>query len=312
MRGYAGSTGGLGVITRAAVKLTPWYGPSALKVNGKSNMYNTEVPDNFQLFMTAFPSRDHLVEYFATVVEEAIAYGIHRSPAAMIVLLTTSSLDHFWEVASASPPEMAEVMKFIGVLMIDAGSQREMKYRCDLIQKIMEQTQAMNIPMGPDMLGPVFRNMVTGQGQQRNFNVTSGFLTAALNEESWDSIKTLSKRTAEEIYAKYEAEGKIAVAGENPWFVPIGDHCAHTESVISYDQFDPESIKTVRQILQEVDIKIPQWHQAVGGAEGFLGLNEESEKAAAPYCIDYLGYEKKIKKAFDPKLVAESTFYVNP
>ena len=312
MRGYGGATGGLGVITRAAVKLTPWYGPPALKASGKPNIYEIEVPENFQLYTVVFPNRDQLTDFFVLVVEEAIAYAMHRSPAAVLAILTTSSVDDFWQKVSASPPEMAEALKFISILMLDAGSPREMQYRYDLLQKIMERTEGMNFPMDPGMVGPVFRNLVTGQGQQRVFNITTGFLTAAVNEESWDSVKLLAQRTADELYSKYEKEGKIAITGESPWFSPIGDSFAHTESVVSYDQFDPESIKAVRQILEEADIKLPQWRLAVGGAEGCLSFNEASEKAAAPYCLDFLGYEKKIKKAFDPNLVAESSFYVKP
>jgi hypothetical protein len=161
------------------------------------------------------------------------------------------------------------------------------------------------------MISPIFRNLITGQGQQRVFNVATGFITAAVNEESWDSVTLLGQKTAE-LYSKYEAQGKIAIAGESPWCAPLGDTFAHTESVVSYDQFDPESIKAIREILAEADILLPQWRLAVGGAEGCLSFNEISEKAAAPYCLDFLGYEKKIKRTFDPKLVSESSFYVNP
>ena len=312
MRGYGGATGGIGVMTRVAVKLTPWYGPPALKVTGKTNMYSTEIPENFQINITAFPGRDQLTDFFVHIVEEAIAFSIHRSPAASLALLMTSSVDDFYEMVSASPPEMAEAMKFITVMLMDAGSSREMQYRQKLLQKIREKTEAVDVPFDPGVLGPVFRNLITGQGQQRVFNLTTGFLTAAVNEESWDSVKILAQRTAEELYAKYEATGKIAITGESPWFAPLGDSFAHTESVVSYDQFDPESIKAVREILAEADILLPKWHQAVGGAEGCLSFDEASEKAAAPYCLDFLGYEKKIKKAFDPNLVSESSFYVKP
>lgn len=312
MRGYGGATGGLGVITKAAVKLTPWYGPPVLKVRGKPNMYENEIPENFQVYTVAFPSRDHLTDFFVLVVEEAIAFAMHRSPASVLAILATSSADDFWEMIKASPPEMAETLKYVAIMMLDAGSDREMKYKYELLQKIMDRTNGMNFPMDETMMGYIFRNLVTGQGQQRVFNVTSGFLTAAVNEESWDSVKLLAQRTAEDLYAKYEAEGKIAYTGESPWFSPLGDSFAHTESVVSYDQFDPESIKAVRQILAEADIKLPEWRLAVGGAEGCLSFDEASEKAAAPYCLDFLGYEKKIKKAFDPNLVAEASFYVKP
>ena len=49
MRGYGGATGGIGVITTAAVKLQPWYGPQVLKVSGKPNVYTYDIPENFQI-----------------------------------------------------------------------------------------------------------------------------------------------------------------------------------------------------------------------------------------------------------------------
>ena len=312
MRGYGGATGGLGVITKAAVKLTPWYGPARLKAKGKPNGYEHEIPENFNTFAIAFPTRDQLTDFFLLIVEEAIAFALHRSPASVLAILTTSSADEFWEMVKDSPPEMAEILKFMAFLLVDAGSKREMQYKLAVLEKIMEKTEGMNFPLEAGAIGPIFRNLVTGQGQQRVFNLTSGFLTAAVNDESWDSVKLLAQRTAEELYAKYEAEGKIAAAGENPWFAPLGDTFAHSESVVSYDQFDRESIKAVREILAEADVRLPEWRLAVGGAEGCLSFNEASEKAAAPYCLDFLKYEKALKAAFDPNLVSESSFYVNP
>jgi len=312
MRGYGGATGGIGVITTVAVKLQPWYGPQVLKVSGKPNVYKYDIPENFQIYTVAFPDRDRLTDFFYLVTEEAMAFSMQRSPASMLAILATSSLDDFWEMVKVSPPENAELLKYLVILVLDASSSGETQYRNRLLQAIMDRTGGMNFPLDPSITGPAFRIMVSGQGQQRVFNVSTGFLTASVNQESWDSAKLLAQRTAEELYAKYAAEGKILDAGESPWFAAIGENWAHTESVVNYDQFDPESIKAVRQILADADVKLPQWRLAVGGAEGCLSFNEASEKAAAPYCLDFLEYEKKIKKAFDPNLVAESSFYVNP
>ncbi|RPJ63843.1 MAG: FAD-binding oxidoreductase, partial [Dehalococcoidia bacterium] len=57
MRGLAGTNGGLGVITRTAVKLTPWYGPATIKATGRPNAYDCDVPDNFIVHQLIFQSR---------------------------------------------------------------------------------------------------------------------------------------------------------------------------------------------------------------------------------------------------------------
>ena len=230
----------------------------------------------------------------------------------MLGILAAPSIDDFWQMAKDTPPDQSEMLKFLAMIVTDSDSPGELEYKENLFQKAIERHNGFDFPLEPELAGPLFRIMVSGQGQQRVFNAATGFLTAALNQESWDAAKLLAQRAAEELYAKAEAEGKISYTGESPWFAAIGDSWAHTESVVNYDQFDPESIKAVKDILAEADIKLPQWRIAVGGAEGCLSFDEASEKAAAPYCMDFLGYEKQIKKAFDPNLLAESSFYVNP
>ncbi len=46
IRGFAGAFGGLGVFTRAAIKLYPWEGPEKLAVSGRSPNYFTEIPQH--------------------------------------------------------------------------------------------------------------------------------------------------------------------------------------------------------------------------------------------------------------------------
>jgi hypothetical protein len=122
----------------------------------------------------------------------------------------------------------------------------------------------------------------------------------------------ISKRAAEEIWDKYEKEGKIALAGESPWGTALADWASHVECVVVYDQMDPDSVNAVREIIAEADAKLPRWRLAVGSFEGCLTTAESAQKAAAPYSLDFLSYEKKIKKAFDPNLVSEYSWYVSP
>ena len=45
---------------------------------------------------------------------------------------------------------------------------------------------------------------------------------------------------------------------------------------------------------------------------GCLSPNARAQKLAAPYCLDFMNYEKQVKKLFDPNLVAEASWYVMP
>jgi hypothetical protein len=119
------------------------------------------------------------------------------------------------------------------------------------------------------------------------------------------------KKATEDLYEKYEKLGLVAESGESPWASAFVDTCGHIECVVIFDQFDNKSVEAVREILAEADRKLPEWHLAMGAFEGALTFEERSQKAAAPYCLDFLHFEKKIKKLFDPNLVSESSAYVS-
>ena len=46
IRGFAGAMGGLGVFTKAAVKLYPWDGPERIENEGQSPAYHTHIPEH--------------------------------------------------------------------------------------------------------------------------------------------------------------------------------------------------------------------------------------------------------------------------
>lgn len=312
MRGLAGANGGLGIITKTAVKLTPWYGPTSIKAKGAPNSYDYDVPGNFIVNQLVFQSREHMTNFFITVIEEGIAHGFQRNGVAVALMLVTESNDAFYDMIKDSPPEMAEMYKFACSILIDAGSSRELKYRELLFEKMLDKYEVMAFPVDDKLKAALFYNLVTGQGTQRAFRLSGSFVSAVSGQEAWDAMSNISKRAAEEIWLKYETAGKVAYAGEAPWGAALGDWSSHVEGVVVYDQLDPESVQATREIIAEVDEKLPKWSLAMGSFEGCLSPGEAAQKKAAPYCLDFMSYEKKVKKLFDPNLVSESTWYVTP
>ena len=64
LRGQSGANGGHGVITKAAVKLYPWYGPGEWEMKGPlpSLKKPDKVLDGFKLFEITFPSEERLYD----------------------------------------------------------------------------------------------------------------------------------------------------------------------------------------------------------------------------------------------------------
>jgi glycolate oxidase len=312
MRGLSGPNGGMGIVTRAAVKLTPWYGPTSIKAKGKTNLYEYDLPENLRVYQLIFQSREHMTDFLMAVVEECLAHGLQRSGLAVSSMLMTESNDEFWNMIKDSPPEAAEMYKFSASFLMDAASPRELKYKEELIEKLLDKYEVMNFPLEGQIQAALFYNLVTGQGTQRLFRLSGRFVSAVGAQEAWDAMGNISRRCAEEIWAKYEAAGKISYAGESPWGAALGDWGSHVESVCVYDMLDPESVQATRDIIAEVDSLLPKWSLGMGSFEGCLSPGEAAQKKAAPYCLDFMTYEKHIKKLFDPNLVAESTWFVTP
>ncbi len=56
MRGFSGTQGSLGIFTKCAIKLYPYYGPREPKVDGVLLDVRTEVPDTEKMFFIVAPS----------------------------------------------------------------------------------------------------------------------------------------------------------------------------------------------------------------------------------------------------------------
>jgi hypothetical protein len=82
------------------------------------------------------------------------------------------------------------------------------------------------------------------------------------------------------------------------------------EGFCAYDAANPDVAKVIGEIGAEADTKVAQWSLAINSLEGALSFEESALKAADPYCLNLLSWMKKVKRAFDPNLVSESSFYV--
>lgn len=311
MRGISGANGGLGVITKAAVRLAPWYGPAHIKGEGKPNIYGCQVPDCCANYFVIFPSRQHLTDFFLLLVEESIAHAAQRNSAAVVGMITTESNDEFWASAKDSSSQTRDILRFSATVLLDAASPREMEYRKKCFDTILKKTEGQVIPLDKRTESAVFFNSLTCQGTQRIFRISGSFLSAVAIQESWDACAEGGRRTTADLYDKYEKLGLVGESGESPWASAFVDTCGHIECVVVFDQFDKASVNAVREIMAQADEKLPEWRLAMGSFEGALTFEERAQKAGAKYCQDFLLYEKMIKKAFDPNLMAESSAYVS-
>jgi len=315
VRGYGGANGGIGIFTKVAVKLYPWYGPPKLVAKGEAPTYGRDVPENFEDYCVMFPESVELHDFLHLLYEESIAFSQERPGLIFLAILSTQSNDELWELTKDLPEDMRARLSYSLLVGLDASSHREMEYKKRVFKEILERTHGEIFPVDDDTKGLLFNASVTAQGLVRAaFRATGSFVISPVADESLDSIRSVGARAQEEIFADARESGKIFSVGSEPvWSVVYGsDGCGHIEAITQYDPADSESCRKTAEIIGKADSKIAEWGLGINLLENALSFQEASLKAALPYSLDFVKWMKRIKKAFDPRNVADSAFYVSP
>lgn len=315
MRGYAGANGALGVITKAAIKLVPWYGPPKMETKGKPPSYVYEVPQSFRIYTITFPSREQLFEALYLIAEEGIAFACSRRGPFTMAAGMTGSNKEVWEVWQTGyfQEKCAHTLSFI----MDASSPREMEYREKCLSKILEKTKGEVPPeLNEDPRGQSarFAHALTGQGAVKGtFRSTGAFFISPVGEESLQAMKRLNE-LGFELKDRFAKAGKILDDGDPTWVVPYEDDigAGHIEVVYRYDPHDPDSVKAAAELASASTKLVTESKLGINLIEGGLSYCDEVHDIAGPKSLNYHIWMRRIKKAFDPSLVAESSWYTTP
>ena len=135
MRGLSGPNGGLGIVTKTAVKLTRGMGRHRIKATGSPNLYDYAVPDNFIVHQLVFQSRENMNDFFISMVEEYIAHGFQRNGVAVALMLMTESNDVFYDMIKDSPDSDGAPVND-STLSVNAGDSLERRLR-----RVMEEIE---------------------------------------------------------------------------------------------------------------------------------------------------------------------------
>jgi hypothetical protein len=137
IRGFAGAFGGLGVFTRCAVKLYPWYGPRSLELEGSSPDYEATIPDNHAVYLIAFRGWEDMKDFGNMVAEADIAFSVIHTPPAPAVVGITRSNKEFYELWKGG---LFEEMKYSIEVVITAQDSAEMEYQESVLRDIISIT----------------------------------------------------------------------------------------------------------------------------------------------------------------------------
>ena len=151
MRGALGTSGGMGVFTKCAIKVSPWPGPAVIPIEGTIPAYNTPVPENFRVHTIACPTWKTLAEAYYKICRAEIAYIAKREfnlwgealwPAILRLftdhMKTLSDLPELLETPEIQ--KLAEEGKLSFQIVLAGNSLRDIEYKERVLDEILAET----------------------------------------------------------------------------------------------------------------------------------------------------------------------------
>ena len=142
VRGNVMPLGGLGVYTKAAVKIYHWAGPPTMEVKGNSPNYVAQNPGNFLLRYLSWPTEEGRARGIQKLGESEIAFGIMGFNPNMVAANVATSNEEELVLAEQYAKEIVGP-GFCVVLM--GNSPRDFEYKKAVLEQIIKDTGAASL-----------------------------------------------------------------------------------------------------------------------------------------------------------------------
>ena len=330
LRGRTGANGGHGVVTKASVKLYPWYGPTQweqTKKPGEPPSFGQleKVPDGYKVFVPSFADLDTTLEASEDLCRAEIlcAFGIGIIGTAQI----QEGNDEEWAAIQEMMQKTSQSFDSAGgtsvvnsvVCVIGGRSPGELECKEKCLRAITEKrggdfSKQFNEPRA---LARAFTDIMWSNGV--NLRATGDFLPSSSGPDGSPAmLKNLALEEGE-VKKRYEESGAFLSMGGGrmvSWrpeeHLSIG---AQGISTAQYDPYDPTSLAAAREFIDELfDPRSPFKRYGVPSRGGCLQIEPVTHihQNWGPLYDNYDVYLKKIKKMLDPNTVADWTAYIPP
>jgi hypothetical protein len=253
-----------------------------------------------------------LLEFLRLIEEENIAFAAYKIPLGGVTLLQvpTASNDEAYEKYKAQKDRI-EKANISVVVLLDAASPKEIALKEMCFRELLELTKGEIIQLDKKEESAFLAQLLIGLGTFReSFRASGSFSVAAALDSSYDSCVKIAEH-AEKKLLEHVEEGKIVFMPGEYWLTPQGGRWYHMEQAYSYDAADPESIKTCAEISSYINETMIKQKFGPWG-DGYLSYDDFVHDSAGPKCLNYHLKIRAIKKALDPNLLSESSFYTTP
>jgi len=290
-----------------------------MQMEGISPSYATPIPENFRCYLISFPSWDSFADAAYKIAEAEIGYVMGKQLGAGITpLLVARSPNEYAQIRqSGMADEIMPQFRYSLQLILAAHFPREIEYQEKALREILAETGGWMplLTQDPEVQKTLFRLLIKVDMNTAVFRLSGSFGTAFGAETSCDATVVHAK-SGEEIKRKYIEKGLIVDdAAEWAWGAEMNEQgrFGHLEELFMYDPADPESARGAAQLIEETSLMckeqalgLPIWEIVRGG------LGPKAHDIYGPACSNYHIWQRRIKKAFDPSIASDPTFYIEP
>ncbi|MCP4681060.1 MAG: FAD-binding oxidoreductase [Desulfobacterales bacterium] len=308
MRGFAGTQGSLGVFTKCAVKLFPYYGPKEPKIEGVLLDIKTEVPETEKMFYVMAPSYEKYADITYKIGDAEIAHWIQRGPMAAFVEVFMPNIPK--EVIYKSPQmrSILKAFKHMGAVALSSESKREVAYQEKVLRKIALETGCIVVDV-TKLPGFGFWWFMGLRSIPTALTFRSGgdFLTSYGSPVEYDNAMRQAK-VATEYKQKYIDKGCFFDDTSDLGWGGIYEGTAnwgHCEMPAMFVRSDGKAHQRTEYLEDSAKSTVDQ---TLG--LGLSNLPPGAWKIYGPMLNNYHLWQARIKKAFDPNKIGDEEFYV--
>lgn len=307
IKGVWGFFGGIGMCTKAGIKLFHWPGPEKLPTRGDTPDKRVFLPeDKFKIYAIGFPTMDSMIDAMYEIGRSEIASVCLHLQKGWYAADTSLSQEHYFSIWESESYQKS-VENMLVVMLAAYTSKRQLEYEDDVLREIMDEYGGKLLPdevqegvaqvVVPDLT--IRPNVV-----YRGFRVAGSFFDVKGTLDSMDHGAIVHKTTLPFL--------KESVKDKTP---PLVDDEGSHHYICSYDfghmgfaempfLYEPDAdYKNVKTMLKGLTARA-YLHDARHKTSPSLLLINVGMDIMGPFMGGFQKIIKKVKTTFDPNFVS--------
>jgi len=321
LRGRAGANGGHGVITKACVKLYPWYGSARYEMKRQpgeplSFAQIEKVPDHYRSLVLTFPTMEKMLKASVEIGQAEITCIL--APGYIETGFNEEGNDEQWAIQQKITPQQAEKVRNSVPVTINGHSARELEYREKAVMSIMEKWGGYLDPgfNDPKIQAQRFQYQIWSTGVP-GLRPTGDFMVSIQGADGSPDMQAHYRPIEVEAVTPFVKNGALIQSSSGLMYRPQEHYSLGCSGGVgtAFDPWDPVSLESARKYMDQVyDPNSPfrRFGYTNRGAMMQVESVDHIHQKWGPMYDNCDLWLRKIKKMLDPNNVADGTSYIPP